>query len=342
MTTPYITALIDTYNYGCFIEEAIESVLHQDYPRERVQILVVDDGSTDDTAERVKKFGSVVQYFQKQNGGQGSAFNFGVERAAGEIIALLDADDYWLPGKLKRISEQFSMDRAIGLVYHALREQDETLKVERDLPFVAVSGHLPDDTVNLLSYRVYPTSSLAFRSNVLRKIMPVPKQIRLQADLYLTLLVPFISPIYAIPEPLGIYRIHGKNFYTQRPGMQMINRKRGNISLRREIIGLVEQWLKTNTTNLNTKNVQLFFEQLYIFVATDEFELEPPDRLTFFRHLLRCNKVYGAGNTWKLRMLNRLNAVIALLTGYGTFSRIVTYENRLRQRMMGDKGWGSA
>ena len=54
--TPLVTVLIDTYNYGHFVEQAIESVLSQDFPPEQMEVLVVDDGSTDDTSERVKKF----------------------------------------------------------------------------------------------------------------------------------------------------------------------------------------------------------------------------------------------------------------------------------------------
>src|SRR6266436_367397 len=83
-----ITVLITTHNYGHFIEHAIDSVLSQDFPLEQVQILVVDDGSIDDTRDRVKKYGSRVEYFYKPNGGQASALNFGFAHARGEIGGL--------------------------------------------------------------------------------------------------------------------------------------------------------------------------------------------------------------------------------------------------------------
>src|SRR5262249_10958278 len=98
-----VTVLVDTYNYGQYIEDAIDSVLAQEFPPEQREILVVDDGSTDDTAERVRKYGDRIQFFCKPNGGQASALNFGIARAQGEIVALLDGDDYWLPGKLQRV-----------------------------------------------------------------------------------------------------------------------------------------------------------------------------------------------------------------------------------------------
>ena len=117
---PLISILIDTYNYGRYVEEAIESVLAQNFPVDEREILVVDDGSTDDTAERVRRFGSAINYFRKPNGGQASAFNFGLRRARGKYIALLDADDYWLPGKLSRIAEEFEKhaDEVDGVLVH--------------------------------------------------------------------------------------------------------------------------------------------------------------------------------------------------------------------------------
>jgi glycosyltransferase involved in cell wall biosynthesis len=74
---PCVSVLIDTYNYGHFIEEAVESVLAQDFPEREREIVVVDDGSTDDTPERLKKFGHAITYLRKPNGGQASAFNLG-------------------------------------------------------------------------------------------------------------------------------------------------------------------------------------------------------------------------------------------------------------------------
>src|SRR5713226_5361501 len=99
--SPVVTALINAYNYGQFIEEAIESVLTQHFPSDEMEILVVDDGSTDDTFERVKKYGERVRYLHKQNGGQASALNCGFAEARGEIVAELDADDVWRPEKLR-------------------------------------------------------------------------------------------------------------------------------------------------------------------------------------------------------------------------------------------------
>jgi len=68
--TPSISVLITAYNYGRFIEEAIDSVLAQDYPTDRIEIVVVDDGSTDDTPVRIQRYGTKIIYLRKANAGQ--------------------------------------------------------------------------------------------------------------------------------------------------------------------------------------------------------------------------------------------------------------------------------
>ena len=118
MSRPRISAVINAYNYGTYICDAIESVLAQDCPPNEMETLVVDDGSTDDTGERVAKYGDRVRYFRKANGGQASAINLGFNEARGEIIALLDADDLWLPGKIRQVTEAFDRNPNAGLVYH--------------------------------------------------------------------------------------------------------------------------------------------------------------------------------------------------------------------------------
>ena len=68
MKAPYFSVVIDTYNYGRFVEEAVSSVLSQDFPATEREILVVDDSSTDDTALRLRKYGRAVRYLHKPNG----------------------------------------------------------------------------------------------------------------------------------------------------------------------------------------------------------------------------------------------------------------------------------
>jgi len=98
--TPTISVVIPTYNYGCFICDAVDSTLRQTLPA--AEVIVVDDGSTDDTGERLKSFGARVRYVRQENGGISVARNTGIKLSRGDWIALLDSDDIWHPQKLER------------------------------------------------------------------------------------------------------------------------------------------------------------------------------------------------------------------------------------------------
>lgn len=114
MTSPSVTALIDTYNHERFIEQAITSVFDQGFPASEMEILVVDDGSTDRTPDIVREFEPRVRLIRKSNGGQASVFNVGIAQARGQIVAFLDADDWWAPPKLTK-SQKFSRATLISV-----------------------------------------------------------------------------------------------------------------------------------------------------------------------------------------------------------------------------------
>jgi glycosyltransferase involved in cell wall biosynthesis len=121
---PSISVVIPAYNYGRFIGAAIDSVLNQTYPA--AEILVIDNGSTDNTKEVVAAFGDAVRYFYEDNLGVSVARNLGVDRSTGDLIAFLDADDYWEPTCLERAVAKFEQGEDIGLVHWGLREFDSS------------------------------------------------------------------------------------------------------------------------------------------------------------------------------------------------------------------------
>ncbi|MDQ3929166.1 MAG: glycosyltransferase family 2 protein, partial [Chloroflexota bacterium] len=113
--TPTISAIITAYNYARFLDTAITSVLNQ--TRRPDEIIVVDDGSTDDTAQVVAKYAhEVVRYVYKENGGAGSARNRGIVESKGDLLAFLDGDDQWLPDKLALQVEHLRRYPTAGLV----------------------------------------------------------------------------------------------------------------------------------------------------------------------------------------------------------------------------------
>jgi glycosyltransferase involved in cell wall biosynthesis len=213
---PFVTALIDTYNHESFIEEAINSVFQQDFPSSEMEILVVDDGSTDRTPELVRKFGPRVRLLRKVNGGQASAFNMGIIEARGEIVAFLDGDDWWSPSKVNRVAEVFAAHPEVGITGHSILEAmlDGRRRVERlreDTRFQANSSE--GARIFRTRKNFLGTSRMTIRTALLRKILPVPASLVIQADEYLFTLAAVLSQAVVLAEPLTFYRHHDSNFF---------------------------------------------------------------------------------------------------------------------------------
>jgi glycosyltransferase involved in cell wall biosynthesis len=315
MSPPFVTVLIDTFNYGHFVEEAIESVLAQDFPREQREILVVDDGSTDDTAERLKKYGDSLRYLGKSNGGQASAFNYGFAAARGEVIATLDADDLWMPGKLRRVCEVFEKTPEAGMVYHRTHLWRGGEQLENDSYFVEVSGRVPASRASLLRYPMVGTSCLAFRRSALELVLPVPEALRSQADAYLTALIIFVAPVVALPEFLAKYRLHGANLFQygeDNPAAKSIEHR---MAMRAELLLGVKRWLEGNGS-LSSPDVQDYLKQWTSAQEADGFKLHKPSRWKYFLHLRDVVRVHGELLSPRHRTYLLAQAYAALILGY--------------------------
>jgi glycosyltransferase involved in cell wall biosynthesis len=114
MANPRVSVIIPYFNAGKFIEEAIASIREQAYTP--LEIILVDDGSTDRIADRVEAWGEDIVFLRQENKGQAAARNRGITHATGDIIAFLDADDYWPHGKLTRQVGQLEDDPTLGIV----------------------------------------------------------------------------------------------------------------------------------------------------------------------------------------------------------------------------------
>lgn len=119
---PLVSIVVPSYNCGRFIAEAIDSALQQTYSDK--EVIVVDDGSTDDSLDVLRRYGDRIRVVTEPNQGVSAARNEGIRRSRGELVALLDADDVWRADKLAK-QVPFFANPAVGLVYCALEYIDE-------------------------------------------------------------------------------------------------------------------------------------------------------------------------------------------------------------------------
>lgn len=216
MARPFVSVLIDTYNHERFIEQAVVSALEQDFPASDCEIIVVDDGSTDATAEIVRKFEPRVRLLRKSNGGQASAFNAGIPECRGEIVAFLDGDDWWARNKLRRVVQAMAADPSVGIVGHgitlAFEDGPERLEVPAKNERLRLSS-LATARVFRLRKSFLGTSRMTVRSVVLDRILPVPESLVIEADEYIFTMAAALSDLVLLKQSLTHYRIHRGNLY---------------------------------------------------------------------------------------------------------------------------------
>ena len=216
MSMPFVTVLIDTYNHRSFIEDAINSVLNQDFPASDTEILVVDDGSTDGTEEVVRKFAPSVRLLRKLNGGQASAFNAGIPEAHGEIVAFLDGDDWWAPRKLTAVIEAFASDKNVGLVGHGVTEVYPDGRQRTEVPREVSRFHI-NSVEQAKTFRMQRgflgTSRMAYRRALLHRIGCVPEALTFEADEYLFTLAGLLADVVILRESFTFYRLHDRNLF---------------------------------------------------------------------------------------------------------------------------------
>jgi len=162
---PKVSIIIPTYNQSQYLEEAIESVLNQTY--KNIEIIIVDDGSTDNTSEVVKSFDNKIIYIQQKNKGASGARNTGIKKANGQYIAFLDADDMWLKNKLEKQIEFIQNNPEIGLLGTGCYQMIDMSKMIHKKIFPAKNEILQKD---LIKYNPFIQSSVMIKKDVFNHI----------------------------------------------------------------------------------------------------------------------------------------------------------------------------
>jgi glycosyltransferase involved in cell wall biosynthesis len=210
-----VSLVINNHNYGRYLRQCIESCLEQTVPAD---VVVVDDGSDDESRSILAEYGSRITAVLQPNGGQAAAVNAGIAASTGDIVAFLDSDDWVFADKVEAIADAFQASRAEWL-RHDLQLVDDDASVgsslysfpRRDTPYVDYLSL--GDTPGTMS-------ALAFRRQFLVEVVgAVPEApFRTFADVYLKCSGAFLGEVVDVPRSLGVRRLHHGQITMRRGG----------------------------------------------------------------------------------------------------------------------------
>lgn len=211
MTRPLVSVVIPNHNYARFLSQTIESVLAQSYGN--VEIVVVDDGSTDDSIAILRGYKEHVRWVEQPNQGVATARNRGVTESDGELVAFLDADDVWLPQKLVRQVQRFLDEPELGLVHCGVEDINEMgapLRSHTD----GLQGWVAKD---LLLFKrpviLGGGSGTLIPRATFEKVGGFDERLSTSADWDLYCRIALSQPVGFVPEVLMQYRVHGANMH---------------------------------------------------------------------------------------------------------------------------------
>jgi glycosyltransferase involved in cell wall biosynthesis len=226
MNTPLVSVIIPTYNRGDVICDAIDSVLTQSYSN--IEVVVVDDGSMDDTQSRLRRFGKRIRIVTQDNAGTAAARNRGIEESHGKIIAFQDSDDLWKPTKLERqvgVLEKLDSTIPCCLCNAVLRlaTGEETTSFEgADLATVYEEGIWLNVAEVLATRFVLFNQTIVIRREALERVGMFDRDLKYLEDYDLSLRLALDGPWAFVREPLVIYNQGSANSLTGQTFHQQI------------------------------------------------------------------------------------------------------------------------
>ena len=222
-----VSIVINNYNYRRFVRQAIESALAQTY--DNTEVIIVDDGSTDGSVDIIKEYDDRAIVVLKDNGGQASAFNVGVARATGDLVLLLDSDDYLYPEAVETCVDQFpdGYSRVFFRLGIVDGDGNRISNARVALTFMEFDGSAIAAVAEGTAFPSMPTSGNVFDAHQLKDILPIPEdEYRICADAFVLIKTAVSGPVRSIDRELGAYRIHGNNGYNAQSPQLLVDRKR--------------------------------------------------------------------------------------------------------------------
>jgi glycosyltransferase involved in cell wall biosynthesis len=257
-----VSIIINNYNYACFLKQAIDSALNQTYPL--TEVIVVDDGSSDESREIIANYGNRIISVLKKNGGQASALNAGVLASRGEILCFLDSDDFFYPDKVTQVIE-FLCATGVNSKPIMLHHR------------VAVKNHAGDDIVGMITdlthqspmnlysfakryhfpqYLAGPTTGISINRMLADKLFPIPeKGVRTSADDFLVFGSFLLADVYSMDKRLSEYRVHSSN-----------NWYHSNRQKTREFHDVLDKYLNTKLIGNGMMPVISFYDSMFAWL----------------------------------------------------------------------------
>lgn len=211
-----VSVVINNHNYRRFLAQAIDSALRQTY--REVEIIVVDDGSTDGSRTLMNTYGTRIQTVFSDKRGQAAACNAGIAHSSGEIVMLLDADDLLEPDAVEHVVREFELASDVAWVQYRLMIIDAD---GRRTGVVKPPDYLPrrggDLRRHILNFPFdimrMATSGNAFAATALKQILPIPEDVYSPSgvDWYLCPLIGLFGRVVFLDVVGGAYRVHGQN-----------------------------------------------------------------------------------------------------------------------------------
>jgi glycosyltransferase involved in cell wall biosynthesis len=287
---PLVSVIINNYNYERFLPITIDSTLAQTY--KNIEIVIVDDGSTDRSREIITSYGDRLIAVFKENGGQASSLNAGVKASSGDILCFLDADDLFSPDKVERVVQLFdrgewqqqdillnnflvTIDRdgnpvEIDLVNDILSAPGEW----QFLPELTGKAQFFENQLTLVStpdlvyrfaakYRFMPylgvqTSGISISRSLASKVFPLPdKGVKISADVFLVKAAALAGNIYSTTQPLTKYRIHQNNNWYG-------NKTKQEFDEQRKFFLELDKFLNSKLKTLGKQEVFSYMESMII------------------------------------------------------------------------------
>lgn len=223
---PLVSVIMPCFNSAEHLNEAIDSVLQQDYAN--IELIVVDDGSTDNSPKILEQYGDKITVIFQQNSGPAAARNTGMRVAKGDFIAFNDSDDIWLPGKLSAQIALLQSAPEIGLCYTGwiVWDQQQPLsQILQSRPVISPQQQVPELSgwlyLKLLAVCYIHTTTAVFRKDILQNVGYFNEAYRIGEDHDYWLRISQYCQVAKLKRAYSVYRdnpvsvtkkLHGKNY----------------------------------------------------------------------------------------------------------------------------------